>query len=214
MASLLSEEGRWDEAADPQLDVVAYTAPPRERAHRRTRPRAVAKRSPSSRWPAAWPASSMRCCATGRRILPRAVPRHAAEAVAPRLRGGARRTRKWPISGIPGSAARSRDTILGPLGDRGSPGSERLQNPERSGTVTAVREMHKSRIFYSQVPTADPEVRRECRLGSRCPSRRCIDGAPTLRLPSCAGEPRSPLTSANRRMTQPRGSPGSIAVDR
>ena len=30
-------EGRWDEAADPQLDVVAYTAPPRERAHGRTR---------------------------------------------------------------------------------------------------------------------------------------------------------------------------------
>jgi hypothetical protein len=29
--------GRWDEAADPRLDVVAYTAPPRERAHRRTR---------------------------------------------------------------------------------------------------------------------------------------------------------------------------------
>src|SRR5262249_28656664 len=30
-------EGRWDEAADPQLDVVAYTAPPRARAQRRTR---------------------------------------------------------------------------------------------------------------------------------------------------------------------------------
>jgi hypothetical protein len=30
-------EGRWDEAADPQLDVVAYTAPPRERAQGRTR---------------------------------------------------------------------------------------------------------------------------------------------------------------------------------
>ena len=39
---------------------------------------------------------------------------------------------------------------------------------------------------------------------STCPlgERRCVDGAPILRLPSCADEPRSPLTSANRRMTE------------
>jgi hypothetical protein len=34
---------------------------------------------------------------------------------------------------------------------------------------------------------------------------RRIDGAPTLRIPSCAGEHnRLPLMSANRRMTKPR----------
>ena len=33
---------------------------------------------------------------------------------------------------------------------------------------------------------------------------RCIDGAPTLRIPLCAGECPSPLTSANTRLTEPR----------
>src|SRR3990167_9502261 len=33
---------------------------------------------------------------------------------------------------------------------------------------------------------------------------RCVDGAPTLRIPSCAGECPSPLTSANTRLTEPR----------
>ena len=34
---------------------------------------------------------------------------------------------------------------------------------------------------------------------------RCVDGAPTPRLPSCAGERhRSPLMSANRRLMEPR----------
>src|SRR5262245_16512603 len=33
---------------------------------------------------------------------------------------------------------------------------------------------------------------------------RCVDGAPTLRIPSCAGECPSPLMSANTRRTEPR----------
>jgi len=33
---------------------------------------------------------------------------------------------------------------------------------------------------------------------------RWIDGAPTPRIPSCAGEYPSPLTSANTRLTEPR----------
>ena len=33
---------------------------------------------------------------------------------------------------------------------------------------------------------------------------RCVDGAPTLRIPSCAGEYPSPLTSADTRLTEPR----------
>src|SRR3990170_8993315 len=33
---------------------------------------------------------------------------------------------------------------------------------------------------------------------------RCVDGAPTLRIPSCAGECPCPLTSANTRLTDPR----------
>src|SRR6266702_4201 len=33
---------------------------------------------------------------------------------------------------------------------------------------------------------------------------RCVDGAPALRIPSCAGECPSPLTSANTRLTEPR----------
>src|SRR2546426_5983837 len=33
---------------------------------------------------------------------------------------------------------------------------------------------------------------------------RCEDGAPTPRIPSCAGEYPSPLTSANTRLTEPR----------
>src|SRR5258708_2672819 len=33
---------------------------------------------------------------------------------------------------------------------------------------------------------------------------RRIDGAPTLRIPLCAGECPSPLTSANTRLTEPR----------
>src|SRR5712691_7038156 len=33
---------------------------------------------------------------------------------------------------------------------------------------------------------------------------RWIDGAPTLRIPSCAGECPSPLTSANTSLTEPR----------
>src|SRR5262245_30463537 len=33
---------------------------------------------------------------------------------------------------------------------------------------------------------------------------RCVDGALTLRIPSCADESPSPLTSANTRLTEPR----------
>src|SRR5262245_64898713 len=33
---------------------------------------------------------------------------------------------------------------------------------------------------------------------------RCVDGAPTLRIPSCAGEYPSPLTSADTRLREPR----------
>ena len=37
---------------------------------------------------------------------------------------------------------------------------------------------------------------------------RCVDGAPTLRIPSCAGECPSPLMSANTRLTEPRETHG------
>ena len=40
------------------------------------------------------------------------------------------------------------------------------------------------------------------------PQGRCVDGAPTLRIPSCAGEYPSPLTSANTRLTEPRETQG------
>src|SRR3972149_3789270 len=42
---------------------------------------------------------------------------------------------------------------------------------------------------------------------------RCVDGAPTPRIPSCAGECPSPLTSANTRLTEPRETSAHCPVD-
>src|SRR3972149_1824567 len=42
---------------------------------------------------------------------------------------------------------------------------------------------------------------------------RCVDGAPTLRIPSCAGECPSPLTSANTRLTEPRETSAPCPLD-
>src|SRR6266481_969689 len=42
---------------------------------------------------------------------------------------------------------------------------------------------------------------------------RRIDGAPTLRIPSCAGECPSPLTSANTRLTEPRETRAHCRLD-
>ena len=86
----------------------------------RASPRAAARRSPSSRWPAAWRASSMRCCATGRRI-----PHGLCRATRPRrpFRSEGRRMANAKLAGFentqiaarvegrdPGSSGRSRFT--------------------------------------------------------------------------------------------------------
>src|SRR5580765_5529493 len=42
---------------------------------------------------------------------------------------------------------------------------------------------------------------------------RSVDGAPALRIPSCAGECPSPLTSANTRLTEPRETQGYGALN-
>src|SRR6266540_3742104 len=41
---------------------------------------------------------------------------------------------------------------------------------------------------------------------------RRIDGAPALRIPSCAGERPSPLTSADTRLTEPRETRGPPSI--
>ena len=45
-------------------------------------------------------------------------------------------------------------------------------------------------------------------VGLAAAAGRCVDGAPTLRIPSCAGECPSPLMSANTRLTEPRETQG------
>ena len=85
-------------------------------------PRAVARRSPSSRWPVAWPASSTRCCVTGRRIL-----HGSCRATWPRrlLPSDGRRmaNAKMADFGNTQIAVRVNGRVLGPLGDRDSPES-------------------------------------------------------------------------------------------